>query len=162
MVSLCFCLISSTSIKVEEANCGHLQESIYQAFQGPHTPGRLAITGNADASQPGEWNSILTQRCTMQVIQCKGSKFHMCISCIGHATISERWSGIVCWVGFSPVQWKSLFSWTKSACSVSFCFLQGSSRSLIFCNRALLICDELLDVFLFMYCSSLGCSCSNM
>ncbi|XP_015263366.1 PREDICTED: tectonic-3 [Gekko japonicus] len=60
----------NASVKLEEANCSHLQESVYRAFQGPHNPGRLAITGNADASQPGEWNSIFTQRCTMQDGRC--------------------------------------------------------------------------------------------
>ncbi|XP_054839148.1 tectonic-3 isoform X2 [Eublepharis macularius] len=59
----------NASVKLEETNCVHLQNSMYQAFQGPHYPGRLAITGNADASNPGEWNNIFTQRCTMQGIQ---------------------------------------------------------------------------------------------
>nr|XP_056706037.1 tectonic-3 [Euleptes europaea] len=60
----------NASLKLEEANCNHLQESIYQAFQGQHNPGRLAITGNADVNQPGEWNSIFTQRCIMQDERC--------------------------------------------------------------------------------------------
>ncbi|XP_077205489.1 tectonic-3 [Paroedura picta] len=60
----------NASVKLEEANCSHLQKSIYQAFQGPHNPGRLAITGNADTSQPGEWNSIFIQRCIVQDRHC--------------------------------------------------------------------------------------------
>ncbi|XP_060097878.1 tectonic-3 [Heteronotia binoei] len=60
----------NASIKLEEANCSHLQEGIYRTFQGPHNPDKLAITGNANTSQPGEWNSIFTQRCAMQDGHC--------------------------------------------------------------------------------------------
>ncbi|XP_048362437.1 tectonic-3 isoform X2 [Sphaerodactylus townsendi] len=60
----------NSSFKLEEANCSHLQESLYQAFQGQHNPGRLAITGNADVNQPGEWNSIFIQTCNMQDEHC--------------------------------------------------------------------------------------------
>ncbi|XP_061492340.1 tectonic-3 isoform X2 [Rhineura floridana] len=60
----------SVPFKLKEANCSHLQQTLYQVFQGTRSPGSLAITGNADPSHPGEWNSIFTQRCNMQDGHC--------------------------------------------------------------------------------------------
>ncbi|KAJ6669144.1 hypothetical protein lerEdw1_007953 [Lerista edwardsae] len=58
------------SIPSDRTNCSHLQEMLYQAFQGAPAPGSLAITRNADPGHPGEWNSIITQRCNMQGGHC--------------------------------------------------------------------------------------------
>uniref|UniRef100_A0A8D2KR67 Tectonic family member 3 n=1 Tax=Varanus komodoensis TaxID=61221 RepID=A0A8D2KR67_VARKO len=65
-----FCLGYSVPFKLQEANCTHLQELLYEVFQGGQSPGSLAITGNAVSGHPGEWNSIFTHRCHIQGIDC--------------------------------------------------------------------------------------------
>ncbi|XP_053161642.1 tectonic-3 [Hemicordylus capensis] len=60
----------SISLKLGEANCSLLQEMLYQAFQGKYIPGSLAIIGNADPTHPGEWNQIVTQKCSVQGEHC--------------------------------------------------------------------------------------------
>ncbi|XP_044292097.1 tectonic-3 [Varanus komodoensis] len=60
----------SVPFKLQEANCTHLQELLYEVFQGGQSPGSLAITGNAVSGHPGEWNSIFTHRCHIQGIDC--------------------------------------------------------------------------------------------
>nr|XP_028586462.1 tectonic-3 isoform X4 [Podarcis muralis] len=58
----------SVPFKLEEANCSHFQETLYQAFEGTYNLGGLAITGNADPSRPGERTNIFTQGCKIQSI----------------------------------------------------------------------------------------------
>ncbi|KAH0623858.1 hypothetical protein JD844_007029, partial [Phrynosoma platyrhinos] len=60
----------SVPFTLEEDNCSNLQEMLYQAFQGGHSLGSLAITGNANPGHPGEWNSIITKKCSMQSGHC--------------------------------------------------------------------------------------------
>ncbi|XP_053245540.1 tectonic-3 isoform X3 [Podarcis raffonei] len=60
----------SVPFKLEEANCSHFQETLYQAFEGAYNLGGLAITGNADPSRPGEWTNIFTQGCKIQDGHC--------------------------------------------------------------------------------------------
>ncbi|XP_077786243.1 tectonic-3 isoform X7 [Podarcis muralis] len=56
----------SVPFKLEEANCSHFQETLYQAFEGTYNLGGLAITGNADPSRAGERTNIFTQGCKIQ------------------------------------------------------------------------------------------------
>ncbi|XP_062988532.1 tectonic-3 isoform X2 [Elgaria multicarinata webbii] len=63
-------MIAGCQFRLQETNCTHLQELLYEAFQGGHSLGSLAITGNADPGHPGEWNGIFTQRCNIQGGHC--------------------------------------------------------------------------------------------
>nr|XP_060624161.1 tectonic-3 [Anolis sagrei ordinatus] len=60
----------SVPFTLEEENCSNLQEMLYEAFQGGHGLGSLAITGNANPEHLGEWNSIITKRCNVQNGHC--------------------------------------------------------------------------------------------
>uniref|UniRef100_A0A6J0UF00 Tectonic-3 n=1 Tax=Pogona vitticeps TaxID=103695 RepID=A0A6J0UF00_9SAUR len=60
----------SMPFNLEEANCSHLQEILYQAFQWVHSPVSLAITGNANPAHPEEWNTVFYQKCSMQDEHC--------------------------------------------------------------------------------------------
>uniref|UniRef100_A0A8B9FY77 Tectonic-1-3 domain-containing protein n=1 Tax=Amazona collaria TaxID=241587 RepID=A0A8B9FY77_9PSIT len=48
----------------------HLEQKLYEAFQGMKRAEDLAITGNAHSTQAEQWVTILIQNCSVQAVNC--------------------------------------------------------------------------------------------
>ncbi|KAM9702887.1 tectonic-3 isoform 3-T3 [Dama dama] len=53
--------ISGCKLRLKRVDCSHLQQEIYQTLHGSPRPEHIAIFGNADPAQKGEWTRILSR-----------------------------------------------------------------------------------------------------
>uniref|UniRef100_F6WUS5 Tectonic family member 3 n=1 Tax=Equus caballus TaxID=9796 RepID=F6WUS5_HORSE len=61
--------ISGCKHRLRKMDCSHLQQEIYQTLHGRPRPELVAIFGNADPAQKGEWTRILSRNCSVSVYQ---------------------------------------------------------------------------------------------
>lgn len=53
--------------RLKRVDCSHLQQELYQALHGSPRPEHIAIFGNADPAQKGEWTRILSRNYSVSV-----------------------------------------------------------------------------------------------
>ncbi|XP_038599751.1 tectonic-3 [Tachyglossus aculeatus] len=56
-------VLSGCKLRIEERDCSQVQSKLYTSLQGVPSPDRLAIFGNAELTQKGEWTRVLTRNC---------------------------------------------------------------------------------------------------
>ncbi|XP_004681088.1 PREDICTED: tectonic-3 [Condylura cristata] len=61
---------SGCKLRLEKGDCTHLQREIYQTLHGRPRPEQVAIFGNADPAQKGQWTRILSRNCSVSAIHC--------------------------------------------------------------------------------------------
>ncbi|XDA88422.1 hypothetical protein R6Z07M_017767 [Ovis aries] len=62
--------ISGCKLRLKRVDCSHLQQEIYQALHGSPRPEHIAIFGNADPAQKGEWTEILSRNYNVSAMHC--------------------------------------------------------------------------------------------
>ncbi|XP_068817642.1 tectonic-3 isoform X3 [Capricornis sumatraensis] len=62
--------ISGCKLRLKRVDCSHLQQEIYQALHGSPRPEHIAIFGNADPAQKGEWTEILSRNYSVSAMHC--------------------------------------------------------------------------------------------
>ncbi|XP_029101670.1 tectonic-3 isoform X2 [Monodon monoceros] len=62
--------ISGCKLRLKRVDCSHLQREIYQTLHGSPRPEHVAIFGNADPAQKGEWTRILSRNCSVSAMHC--------------------------------------------------------------------------------------------
>lgn len=62
--------ISGCKHRLRKMDCSHLQQEIYQTLHGRPRPELVAIFGNADPAQKGEWTRILSRNCSVSALHC--------------------------------------------------------------------------------------------
>lgn len=62
--------ISGCKLRLKRVDCSHLQQEIYQALHGSLRPEHIAIFGNADPAQKGEWTEILSRNYNVSAMHC--------------------------------------------------------------------------------------------
>uniref|UniRef100_A0A8C3YMM1 Tectonic family member 3 n=1 Tax=Catagonus wagneri TaxID=51154 RepID=A0A8C3YMM1_9CETA len=62
--------ISGCKLRLERVDCSRLQQKIYQTLDGGPRPEHVAIFGNADPAQKGEWTRILSRNCSVSAMHC--------------------------------------------------------------------------------------------
>ncbi|XP_007124457.2 tectonic-3 isoform X1 [Physeter macrocephalus] len=62
--------ISGCKLRLKRVDCSHLQQEIYQTLHGSPRPEHVAIFGNADPAQKGEWTRILSKNCSVSAMHC--------------------------------------------------------------------------------------------
>nr|XP_058910489.1 tectonic-3 isoform X2 [Kogia breviceps] len=62
--------ISGCKLRLKRVDCSHLQQEIYQTLHGSPRPEHVAIFGNADPAQKGEWTRILSRNCSVSAMHC--------------------------------------------------------------------------------------------
>ncbi|KAF6111814.1 tectonic family member 3 [Phyllostomus discolor] len=59
--------MSGCRLRLKKMGCSHLQQETYQTLHGRPRPEHVAIFGNADPAQKGEWTRILSRNCSVSV-----------------------------------------------------------------------------------------------
>ncbi|KAM6186151.1 tectonic-3 [Rhynchocyon petersi] len=67
--------ISGCKLRLKKTNCSHLHQDIYQMLHGRPRPEHVAIFGNADPSQKGQWTRILSRNCNALAKNCTSCCF---------------------------------------------------------------------------------------
>ncbi|XP_042636758.1 tectonic-3 [Orycteropus afer afer] len=67
--------ISGCKLSLKKADCSHLQQEIDQALHGRPRPEHVAIFGNADPAQRGQWTRILSRNCNVLAMNCTSCCF---------------------------------------------------------------------------------------
>uniref|UniRef100_A0A8C9CHS1 Tectonic family member 3 n=1 Tax=Phocoena sinus TaxID=42100 RepID=A0A8C9CHS1_PHOSS len=62
--------ISGCKLRLKRVDCSHLQREIYRTLHGSPRPEHVAIFGNADPAQKGEWTRILSRNCSVSAMHC--------------------------------------------------------------------------------------------
>ncbi|XP_057592354.1 tectonic-3 isoform X5 [Hippopotamus amphibius kiboko] len=62
--------ISGCKLRLKRIDCSHLQQEIYQTLHGSPRAEHVAIFGNADPAQKGEWTRILSRNCSVSAVHC--------------------------------------------------------------------------------------------
>ncbi|XP_019795250.1 tectonic-3 isoform X5 [Tursiops truncatus] len=62
--------ISGCKLRLKRVDCSHLQQEIHQTLHGSPRPEHVAIFGNADPAQKGEWTRILSRNCSVSAMHC--------------------------------------------------------------------------------------------
>ncbi|KAM9197077.1 tectonic-3 isoform 3-T3 [Dugong dugon] len=62
--------ISGCKLRLRKADCSYLQQEIYQILHGRPRPEHVAIFGNADPAQKGQWTRILSRNCNVLAVNC--------------------------------------------------------------------------------------------
>uniref|UniRef100_A0A4W2E455 Uncharacterized protein n=1 Tax=Bos indicus x Bos taurus TaxID=30522 RepID=A0A4W2E455_BOBOX len=62
--------ISGCKLRLKRVDCSHLQQELYQALHGSPRPEHIAIFGNADPAQKGEWTRILSRNYSVSAMHC--------------------------------------------------------------------------------------------
>ncbi|KAG8523492.1 Tectonic-3, partial [Galemys pyrenaicus] len=62
--------VSGCKLRLGKGDCTHLQQEIYETLHGRPRPEQVAIFGNADPAQKGEWTRILSRNCSVSAIHC--------------------------------------------------------------------------------------------
>nr|XP_020739117.1 tectonic-3 isoform X1 [Odocoileus virginianus texanus] len=62
--------ISGCKLRLKRVDCSHLQQEIYQTLHGSPRPEHIAIFGNADPAQKGEWTGILSRNYSVSAMHC--------------------------------------------------------------------------------------------
>ncbi|XP_020030635.1 tectonic-3 isoform X2 [Castor canadensis] len=62
--------VSGCKFRLKEEDCHHMQQEICQTLHGSPRPEYIAIFGNADPSQKGEWTRILSRNCSVSAENC--------------------------------------------------------------------------------------------
>ncbi|XP_023367371.1 tectonic-3 isoform X1 [Otolemur garnettii] len=67
--------MSGCKLRPKFPNCSHIQQEIYQTLHGRQKPEHVAIFGNADPAQKGEWTRILHRSCGVSAMNCTSCCF---------------------------------------------------------------------------------------
>ncbi|XP_006880272.1 PREDICTED: tectonic-3-like [Elephantulus edwardii] len=67
--------VSGCKLRLKKENCDHLHQEIYQTLHGRPRPEYVAIFGNADPSQKGQWTRILNKECKVLAMNCTSCCF---------------------------------------------------------------------------------------
>ncbi|XP_059981357.1 tectonic-3 isoform X5 [Lagenorhynchus albirostris] len=62
--------ISGCKLRLKSMDCSHLQREVHQTLHGSPRPEHVAIFGNADPAQKGEWTRILSRNCSVSAMHC--------------------------------------------------------------------------------------------
>ncbi|XP_004268423.1 tectonic-3 isoform X2 [Orcinus orca] len=62
--------ISGCKLRLKSMDCSHLQQEVHQTLHGSPRPEHVAIFGNADPAQKGEWTRILSRNCSVSAMHC--------------------------------------------------------------------------------------------
>ncbi|XP_055281001.1 tectonic-3 isoform X2 [Moschus berezovskii] len=62
--------VSGCKLRLKRVDCSHLQQEIYQILHGSPRPEHIAIFGNADPAQKGEWTGILSRNYSVSDMHC--------------------------------------------------------------------------------------------
>ncbi|KAF6111813.1 tectonic family member 3 [Phyllostomus discolor] len=62
--------MSGCRLRLKKMGCSHLQQETYQTLHGRPRPEHVAIFGNADPAQKGEWTRILSRNCSVSATHC--------------------------------------------------------------------------------------------
>ncbi|XP_053518422.1 tectonic-3 isoform X1 [Artibeus jamaicensis] len=62
--------MSGCKLRLEKMGCSHLQQEMYQTLHGGPRPEHVAVFGNADPAQKGQWARILRRNCSVSAIHC--------------------------------------------------------------------------------------------
>ncbi|XP_045710180.1 tectonic-3 [Phyllostomus hastatus] len=62
--------MSGCKLRLKKMGCRHLQQEMYQTLHGRPRPEHVAIFGNADPAQKGEWTRILSRNCSVSATHC--------------------------------------------------------------------------------------------
>ncbi|XP_006831515.1 PREDICTED: tectonic-3 [Chrysochloris asiatica] len=67
--------VSGCKLRLRKAGCRYLQQEIYQTLHGMPRPEHVAIFGNADPGQKGQWTRIFSRNCNVSAINCTSCCF---------------------------------------------------------------------------------------
>ncbi|XP_028916835.1 tectonic-3 [Ornithorhynchus anatinus] len=56
-------VLAGCKLRIEERDCSQMQSELYKSLRGVPSPDRLAVFGNAELTQKGEWIRVLTKNC---------------------------------------------------------------------------------------------------
>ncbi|XP_012859665.1 tectonic-3 isoform X1 [Echinops telfairi] len=62
--------MSGCKLRLRKAGCSHWQQEMYQTLHGSPRPEHVAIFGNADPGQRGQWTRILHRNCSSLATNC--------------------------------------------------------------------------------------------
>nr|KAF6425866.1 tectonic family member 3 [Molossus molossus] len=62
--------MSGCKLRLKKVDCSHLQQEVYQTLHGRPRPEHVAIFGNADPAQKGQWTRILGRNCSVSAVHC--------------------------------------------------------------------------------------------
>ncbi|KAM7073087.1 tectonic-3 [Molossus nigricans] len=62
--------MSGCKLRLKKVDCSHLQQEVYQTLHGRPRPEHVAIFGNADPAQKGQWTRILGRNCSASAVHC--------------------------------------------------------------------------------------------
>ncbi|XP_066211507.1 tectonic-3 [Saccopteryx leptura] len=62
--------ISGCKLRLKKVDCSRLQQKMYQTLHGGPRPEYVAIFGNADPAQKGEWTRVLSRNCSVSAMHC--------------------------------------------------------------------------------------------
>ncbi|XP_036906764.1 tectonic-3 isoform X2 [Sturnira hondurensis] len=62
--------MSGCKLRLEKMGCSHLQRAMYQTLHGGPRPEHVAVFGDANPAQKGQWARILSRNCSVAAIHC--------------------------------------------------------------------------------------------
>ncbi|XP_066096014.1 tectonic-3 [Saccopteryx bilineata] len=62
--------ISGCKLRLKKVDCSRLQQEMYRTLHGGPRPEHVAIFGNADPAQKGEWTRLLSRNCSVSAMHC--------------------------------------------------------------------------------------------
>ncbi|KAM8780630.1 tectonic-3 [Rhynchonycteris naso] len=62
--------ISGCKLRLKTVDCSRLQQEMYWTLHGGPRPEHVAIFGNADPAQKGEWTRVLSRNCSVSARHC--------------------------------------------------------------------------------------------
>uniref|UniRef100_A0A671FF54 Tectonic family member 3 n=1 Tax=Rhinolophus ferrumequinum TaxID=59479 RepID=A0A671FF54_RHIFE len=62
--------MSGCKFRLKNVDCSRLQQDMYQTLHGRPRPEHVAIFGNANPAQKGEWTRILSRNCSVSATHC--------------------------------------------------------------------------------------------